>query len=547
MLQLSLKEKQALLAEQQTNNVSVKSVASEVRNPEKGTAEGVFIGFVAYKKGAGKINVQRVEPKVSSTGCNVQTVTVTLRDIVPTDKFQVVDENTFNVFTKIRYPKGKEQEVKDFIKEHKISPFYDAETEDVIEHLYVPVTKNSSYDVTLMTFKPNIYKHLVGEDKKTHLMNFSAGKFIKMSGLVPQMQLSIYTTNNEEKETRFKSDFGFLSDSITLIHTKDESDIKTLAKTYNSIYKKGVCVLPDFKEVLDGKAQIPTNLYYWFDASGSSMYEDSPLIRIVEHSTDREDYVRNMNTEDRPTKVQAKLFCKDIYSDRNQRFINQITIYDQECASTGLDTEDFDIWGDIMVAHPLSAHVICGLNANGKYGTRQVASNLPGEVARRGPDTDPSTYHGTYISVAKQWVIDWEDTLEKRAIEIDKKTFLDTFKEANKKLARKEKKFTIPTVDGEKELKFVSVLSHENPIAKDGMLSKVIPFGSGARPTFSCDDATPIIEGESPKFYALTGVYDKEWTTIKQACATFNKQVKEGVSYQLFVVQNCGTKKKGKK
>jgi hypothetical protein len=379
-------------------------------------------------------------------------------------------------------------------------------------------------------------------------MNFSAGKFVKMSGLVPQMQLSIYTANNEEKEIRFKSDFGFLADNISLIPgAGDDSEIKTLATTYNSIYKKGEPKLSDIKDVLDGKVDMPTNLYYWFDANGTSLFDDSPVIRIVEHSKDKEDFVRNLNTDDRPTKIQAKLYCKDIYSDRSNRFVSQITMYDQECKGTGLDTEDYDIWSDIMLAHPLSAHVICSVNSTGKYGTRQVASNLPGEVARRGPDSDSSTYHGTYISVGKQWVVDWEDTLEKRGIEIDKKTFLSTFKDANKKLPKKDKKFTIPTVDGEEELRFVSALSYENPIAKDGMLSKVIPFGSGARPTFSCDDATPIIEGKNARFYALTGVLDKEWTTLKQGCTTFNKQVKEGVSYQLFVVQNCGDRKKGKK
>ena len=540
-MSLSLKDKQALLEEQQTNNVSVKSMATEVRNPEKGTGKGVFIGYVAYKKGAGKINVQHVEPRASATGCYAQTATITLRDIVPTEKFQVVDSNMYNVFTKIRYPKGEEETVKEFIKEHKIAPFYDADTEDVIDSMYVPVSKNTSYDITLMTYKAPIYRRFVGEDSE-----FSAGKFVKMSGLVPQMQLSIYTV---EKETKFKHDFGFLSDNISIIPSENDSEIKTLAKIYNGIYKKGDCPLPDIKDVLDGKAHMPTTLHYWFDANLTYMTEDSPLIRIIEPATDKEDFVRNLNTEDRPTKIQAKLYCKDIYSDRNKRFISQITAYEQECKSTGLDTEDFDIWSDIMIAHPLSAHVICAVNENGRYGTRQVASNLPGEVARRGPDTDSKTYHGTYISIAKQWVVDWEDTLEKRGIEIDKKTFLDTFKEANKNLKnKKDRKFTIPTVDGEEELRFVSVLPYENPIAKDGLKSKVIPFGSGTRPTFSCDDATPIIEGKNVKFYALTGVYDKEWVTMKQGCATFKKQLKEGVSYQLFVVQNCGEgKKKGKK
>ena len=75
---LSLVDKQALLLEQQTNNVSVKSMASEVRNPEKGTGEGIFIGYVAYVKGSGKINVQSVVQK-ESTGCNVQTATITQR------------------------------------------------------------------------------------------------------------------------------------------------------------------------------------------------------------------------------------------------------------------------------------------------------------------------------------------------------------------------------------------------------------------------------------------------------------------------------------
>ena len=75
----------------------------------------------------------------------------------------------------------------------------------------------------------------------------------------------------------------------------------------------------------------------------------------------------------------------------------------------------------------------------------------------------------------------------------------------------------------------------------------IISSISRTRPTFSCDDATPIIEGKNARFYALTGVLDKEWTTLKQGCSAFSKQVKEGVSYQLFVVQNCGDRKKGKK
>ena len=222
---LSLVDKQALLLEQQTNNVSVKSMASEVRNPEKGTGEGIFIGYVAYVKGSGKINVQSVVQK-ESTGCNVQTATITIRDIVPTEKFQVVDQNTYNVFTSIRYQKGTEQAVRDFIKEHKITPFYDADTDDVIDSLYVPVSKNSAYDVTLMTYKAPIYKRFTGKNEDTGQMNFSAGKFVKMSGLVPQMQLSIYTANNEEKEIRFKSDFGFLADNISLIPgAGDDSEI----------------------------------------------------------------------------------------------------------------------------------------------------------------------------------------------------------------------------------------------------------------------------------------------------------------------------------
>jgi hypothetical protein len=138
--------------------------------------------------------------------------------------------------------------------------------------------------------------------------------------------------------------------------------------------------------------------------------------------------------------------------------------------------------------------------------------------------------------------VDWEETLRARAIQITKDAFISTFKLANRDLPSSEKRFKVATVDGVDELYFQSVLPYSNPIHNDGMYSKVINFGSGTRPTFSCSDATPILNHENATFWALTGIKAEEtekWATPEEGSQVFQKQLEEHqVKYQLFVIQD---------
>lgn len=539
---------------------TVKSLTNDTRDPEKGSGVAIFVNYVTFITGSGRTLVSEPPAKKANGKTYMQTIEVTMRDIVPSDKFEKVDDHTYNVLARIRYHKGKEDVVKAFIMEHKIAPFYDAETGGVIETTFVKVLKNSSYDITLMTYSEAEYNAFVKKDKTTKKMKFSTGDTVKLSGLVPQMTLTTYTkksTGDEEEQLpQFKAEFGFLMDGITCLSYNTDANTKSLAGTYHNIYEKNQCELPDMRDVISGAVDMPQNTYLWFDSNDNSYFvsNDCALIRRMEPSSEKKDFLRNFDKDDLPTKIQAKMFCTDSYENLGKRIANEVMIFEEQCKNTGLDTEDYDIWADLLLAHPLSAHIVANIQDRGKYGTRQVGSNTPGELERRGPDTDPNVTHATYKWVAKQWVVDWEKTLANRGIEIDKKTFLDTFKNANKKLGKNDKMFKVSTdaETGESELVFKSVLPYDNFIAKDGVSSKVIPFGSGARPTFECGDATAVIESKTTRFYALTGVTKvdcADWSTVKQGSSVFKDQLKSipDLSYSLFAIQNCEPRGKKKK
>jgi len=537
------------------NQETITQSTNERQQKDKGTAEGNFIGYCYFEKGTGKVQV--TQPPTAKSGKTnsggqyfMQSMTVILRDIVPCSTIKVVNDHTYNVFVKVRYA---DQKTKDYIIENKLDPYYDSKSNGVVETLYREIANKASYDVTLMTFEERAITALTNLDAKTGQLKIRPGKRVKLTGLSAQVYARVYDVDvgkgdDITKETRFSDQFSFQCSGIQLV-PDNSTEIVSLAKTYHNIYNKNEYVCVDMKDVHLNNAQLPSNAYFWFPSDDNYVSPDMSLVRVPIKSSDKQDFLKNFGNDLFPTKVQARFCSKDFYTATGKRFVNKVTMYKEACSTTGLDTENENIWADLMLAHKFSSHIVCSLSVGG---TESLTLNQSAVVESRPDDSNPEVTHGTYVWNGQQWIIDWEDTLANRGIEIDKKTFLDTFKEANKKLARKDKKFTIPTVDGENEFKFVSVLSYENPVVTDGMLSKVIPFGSGARPTFSCEDATPIIESKTTRFYALTGVSKEdcaEWDTVKKGSAVFNKQLKDvpELSYSLFAIQNCEPRGKKKK
>jgi len=435
---------------------------------------------------------------------------------------------------------GEKERVQAYMRENCITPFYDPDTDSFPEKIWYKVDSNMPYKCTLMVYKKSDIDIVKKKDPQTKQFKIRQPQSIDLEGVTAQIYLSLYTKkvkrgDKTEEQLAFRSDFSFNCDRLT--PGTSIGNLCTVSDVFHNMYPKDVLFCKDIMNVLKGTEVMPDNAYIWMPSSRQYTANDDSLIRIVANDNDRKSYISTYNES---SNIQAKFTITDIYPFKNQTFTLKVTAYTDACKDTGLDTGDMDIWADIMLSHNLSSHLVCTYSSKG---TMKTDLNNPAQVAMRSRLDQGQISHGTYVFTVQQWVVDWEKTLFQEGIEITKDCFLRTFKDANASLAKEDRLFyTSKDDDNYVRYNFKSVLEYDNPVVTDGLMSRVIPFGSGVRPTFKCDNATPIIDNTGSRFFALTGVPKSEtpeYSTPEEGSDIFEQQLEDfECRYQLFVIQD---------
>ena len=527
-------------------------VATERLQEGQTAMSGNFIHYVDFISGQGKVTSEDVpNGKTSKTknggSCYIKNAEVSITNITPTDIIKLNADGTYTATIDVRVDPKTSDSVLDYMRHNaaSVTKYYDAETDTIYGKIDVIIHPNRTFPLTMMVFNDGDFKPLSKKDSKTGKLQIRRGKPISLHGASFQIQLSTYSqkprNEGDSPITVFKHDISIKCGKITLDETKAQPLGVSPCAIYETMYNKDDIVLYDMVDIHSGEKKLPQTMYIYTHASGK--FETDNLIRTTAKISDINSVIQNYGNDQRENKIQAKFGCTDIYGKLEQSFSNTFTAYSEICGSTGLDVEDDDIWSDIMMAHTFTSHFVCDLSEGG---TMSLVQNSTGTISAR--DSLPFFYHGCYVWTVKQWEIDWVDTLENRGIEITKEKFLQTFKDANSGLSGSEKKFKVVTLeDGEKEINFKSVLNGSNPIMNDGLYSKVIPFGSGSRPTIECDDASEVINHPNATFYAITGISTEDtedWDSAEEGSEVFQRQISEqDASYQLFVIQDLGMQK----
>lgn len=537
------------IAYAQANMDQLSKAATARQKDGQSAVNGYFLYYSDYDQANKKMftteNVPVGKSGPTSKGGKyfLKNAEILLTSIVPTGDITLNEDGTYAVNAKVGVEAKSSASVLEYLRNSENTFYYNPETDSIREHVTIIVSPNMPYELKMMAFAEADFKPLYEIDPKTKKNKIRNGKPIKLEGVTFGVYLKTYQRTGQEEgqsTTVFKDDFSISAGKMLLDEdAAAELELQgvSLCKIYDRLYRNDDQFLFDIKDVIMGEAQIPEKVHIYTSTTKMVKPESGKLIRITDYIKNRGDALRNIDSDKYETKIQARFFCTDIYPNLKQTFNMQFTAYEETCNSIGLDTGDQDLWGDLMTAHTFTSHFLCKYS---EKGTTTLTINQPSIVAMR-PDSEDVT-HGTYVFSVNQWIMDWEDTLVKRAIRITKDAFLQVFRDTNKGLTSAEKKFKVATVDGNDELVFESVLPYSNPILNDGMYSKVINFGSGSRPTFSCSDASPILNHEGATFYALTGVKTEEtpqWNTPEEGSEVFlNLLSEKNVKYQLFVVQN---------
>lgn len=537
-----------MIAYSQSNMDSLAKVATSRQKDGQSSVSGHFLFYTDYDKTTNRMITTEHVPaglkKTTGKGgtFHMKNAEILLTTITPTPEVTLNDDGTYTVVANVKVDAKSADSVLEYLRQNNVEQYYDSETDSVRQSISFTVSPNMPYSTKIMTFAEADLKPLSEMDTRTGKLKIRKGKSIKLQGAQFGIYLKTYqknTRNGEDEEpvTVFSDEFSISCSKMELDDAVDQSNETTMSTIYDSLYPKDQQVLFDIKDVIHGNAVIPSKCHFYTSATKIVRPESGLLVRISDFIKDRGSVLRNYDKDQYETKIQARFTCTDIYPNLKQTFIVQFTAYEESCASTGLDVYDHDLWGDLMNSHVFTAHFVCQYSENA---TRSLTINQLPVVNLR--EQQENYTHGTYVFSVKQWVMDWKDTLEKRAIRITKDRFLQTFKDANAGLSSGEKKFKVATVDGNDELVFTSILPGSNPIMNDGIYSKVINFGSGARPTFNCPDASPILNHEGAQFYALTGIKTEDttaWSTPEEGDKVFSDQLEQhNVKYQLFVVQN---------
>lgn len=537
------------IAKAQSSMNELSKVATARQKEGQSSVNGYFLYYMDYDPANKQMFTTENVPVGKSGPTNKggkwfrKNAELIVTSIVPTGDITLNTDGTYTVKAKITVDAKTSASVLEYLRNSKNTYYYDPETDSIRDHVSVTVSPNMPYDLTLMVFAEAEFKNLYDVDPKTKKNKIRNGKPICLEGVTFGFYLKTYQKTGQDEgssSTVFKDDFGITAAKMTLDdNASGEMELQgvSLCSVYDKLYPKDNLFLHDIKDVIMGEVRIPEKVHIYTSTTKMVKPESGNLIRITDFIANRGDVLPGYDSDKYETKIRAKFFCRDIYPKERKTYNIQFTAYEDTCNSTGLDTGDFDLWGDLLTAHTLTAHFLCKYS---EKGTMSLTVNQPSIVATR-PDTDDVT-NGTYVFSVNQWIMDWEDTLVNRGIQITKEVFIDVFRNANKGLPSAEKKFKVATVDGNDELVFESVLPYPNPILNDGAYSKVINFGSGSRPTFSCSDASLILNHEGAVFYALTGIKTEdteEWKTPEEGSEVFLKQLNEKqVKYQLFVVQN---------
>lgn len=533
------------LAYAESNTDAILKKANERQKEGQTSMSGTFMNYVEFKSGQGKVSSEHVpDSKVVKTSKGnsyyMKNAEVILTNVTPSDTISLNEDGTYTAKIPVRTKNGCSDTVLDYCRYHaeETSLYYDAESDTMKSFVTVKISTKKIYPVTIGTFNDTDFRSLKEIDTMSNKNKIRKGKSVSIIGGSFGILLSTYEKKKAEGDPSvivFKSETSIKCTQIAL----DESKVQTLGDSpcaiYEDLYDKNNLILEDMKDIVLGDKKLPENIYIYTSASGKFQTED--LDRLSKRVDDLKMVLQNHDDASKETKIQARFAIIDIYNKKDQMFVHELMAYKEMCTSTGLDIENVEIWSDILMAHNFSSHFVCELD---EKSTNAKTQNGAAVIQHR--DNVEIHNHGVYVWSIKQWEIDWVDTLKTRAIEIDKDTFIQTFKDANE-FAPKPKKFKISLMEnGEKEYVFKSVLDYSNPIMNDGLYSKVIPFGSGSRPTIDCDDASDVINHPNAKFYALTGVPTEstdEWTTAEEGSEVFTTQITEvGVNYQLFVVQN---------
>lgn len=542
--------------------------------PKKGksAASGYFMTYSRFDKDSNKMEFTQKPPKArtgtfqrkdSDKGGSwfMQNFEFIARDLAEGETVKKIDETHYECLAEVKYKNDAEkQKVQAYLREHPIEgELFMGEEGDFLDKVWYKVPINTTYKGTLLTFSEGPIAQLESVDPVTKQRKIRKPQPIDLHEVTSSVYLQVYDRtygqgDNKQTVTNFKAEFSFTCSKIT--HANLNSGVLPISDLFHEIYDKDETPCPDIKDVLDpkSKVQIPDNAYIWAPSSREYMAGDGRLIRIMMPIMNADAFVRSSNDVEVPDEAKANFVFTDIYGFQKKTFHLSISANKKCCQETGLDTEDIEVWKNIHLSNTLSSHFVCTFNSKGSM-SKPV--NQPMLVENRDNNAQQDITHGTYDLYVSQWVVDWPATLRSEGIPVTMKCIIDLFTRINDDDSNKNKMFDVLyskkyfefKEKGDEEqmrehtnYQLKSALSYPNPIVTDGLLSQVIPFGSATRPTFSCSDASPIINNPNAEVYVLTSMPKSQRKPVaspEEGDAVFLDQLDNyQVKYQVFIIQN---------
>lgn len=543
--------------------------------PKKGksAASGYFMTYSRFDQDSKKMEFTQKPPKARSGTFKrkdggkdgtwyMLNFEFNLRDLAEGDTVKKVDDTHYECLAEVKYKNPEEKKkVQAYLRDHPNEGviFMDDDCTTFKDKVWYKAPINTTYKATLMTFSEGPIAQLSSEDPVTKQRKIRKPQPIDLHEVTSSVYLQVYDRtygqgDTKQTVTNFKADFSFTCTKIS--HANLNSGVLPIGDLYHELYDKDSTPCPDIKDVLDpnSKVQIPDNAYIWSPSSREYMSHDGRVIRMMLPTMNADVFVRSSNDAEVPDEAKASFVFTDIYGLQKKTFHLSISANKKCCQDTGLDTEDIELWKNIHLSNTLSSHFVCTFNVKGSLGK---PVNQPMLVENRDNNAEKDITHGTYDLYVSQWVVDWPRTLRSEGIPVTMKCVIDLFTKVSEDENNKNKMFDVlyskkyfefKEKGDEEQMKehtnyqFTSALSYVNPIVTDGLLSQVIPFGSATRPTFSCTDASPIINNPNAEVYVLTSMpksQRKPVTTPEEGDAVFMDQVdNHGVKYQVFVIQN---------